>query len=363
MDRLIDEIVQIKVSDAVAAATPTSVNTAAIIDIATKNQDKVSVQYSQKDIETFYGVSNISKESRSFFSEQNNPGRIVCIPTENIGTNLVEILDNALGQSKDENGRNIDFYHIIIRLDKETTAQSIINLVEGSSAQKGLEEWCNENFRLAHIEIQNRETAENVLDGLSKPTTRIAFYFHNEDKECSLAAAIVADRCANDPARGTWAHKTLSSLVADATTKSELIDAQEKGLNIYCKVAGVDRLFFGTVGSKIDFIDLVVKKDWLKFRTQEAIYNLLGSANNGDGVDYNDSGISAIAAAINSIFVVACDNDHRYIMPDSFEIQIPKYDDINSEDKAVRNLPNIKVPFSLQNSIHTVKNVELQVIA
>ena len=83
----------------------------------------------------------------------------------------------------------------------------------------------------------------------------------------------------------------------------------------------------------------------------------------GDGVDYNDNGIQAVAAAVTGIFNTAMDNDHRYVLPDSTEVTVPKYADIPAEDKAVRNLPDVKATFSIQASIHTVKTVELQVVA
>lgn len=467
MDRLIDEIVKVSVSDAIAAATPTSVNTAAVLGVTTKSQAKTQVLYDQASVAEAYetGVArvleyaptlseaadgtvtikigtetvasaatsesstveslvsalaksfesedytavasatkltitankmgtaansdnfsatstgtgfsgtvsqttagvepaSIVSDTKSFFLEADNPGRLVCIPVAAAPTvaTIAAALDGALGMGKDSNGRDVDFYNVIIRIESGAAAD-IVEMIEGNVTYKGLEDWCKENFRLAHLEFTDRTLAQSVIDGLAKPTTRIAYYFHSESTGKSLAAALVADRCGNDPARGTWAHKTLGSVVADATTKAQLIDAQDKGLNVYVKIAGVERTYMGTTGSNKTFIDEVVKKDWLKFRTQEAIFNLLGQANNGDGVDYNDNGIQAVAAAVTSIFNTAMDNDHRYVLPDSTDVTVPKYADISAEDKAVRNLPDVKATFSIQASIHTVKTVELQVVA
>ena len=368
MDRLIDEIVKVSVSDAIAAATPTSVNTAAVLGVSTGGDATTQVLYDQDSVETAYGASSgVAKLSKSFFGEADNPGRLVCIPVAADPTvaNIASVLDAALGMGKDANGRDVDFYNVILRIDTndDKKVPDIIKMIEGDESHTGLEDWCKENFRLAHLEFTDRTVAQGVIDGLAKPTTRIAYYFHSESTGKSLAAAIVADRCGNDPARGTWAHKTLGSVVADATTKAQLIDAQDKGLNVYVKIAGVERTYMGTTGSNKTFIDEVVKKDWIKFRTQEAIFNLLGQANNGDGVDYNDNGIQAVAAAVTSIFNTAMDNDHRYVLPDSTDVTVPKYADISAEDKAVRNLPDVKATFSIQASIHTVKTVELQVVA
>ena len=467
MDRLIDEIVKVSVSDAIAAATPTSVNTAAVLGVSTKPDAATQVLYDQASVAEAYetGVARVleyaptvttaaagtvtikigletvatasttdestvaslvsalakSFESedytavasatkltitankmgtaansdtfsatsagtgfsgtvsqttagvdsagivsvtRSFFLEADNPGRLVCIPVASAPTvaNIASVLDGALGMGKDANGREVDFYNVILRIESGN-AGDIIEMIEGDATHTGIEDWCKENFRLAHVEFTDRTLAQSVIDGLAAPTTRVAYYFHGESTGKSLAAALVADRCGNDPARGTWAHKTLGSVVADATTKAQLIDAQDKGLNVYVKIAGVERTYMGTTGSKTAFIDEVVKKDWLKFRTQEAIFNLLGQANNGDGVDYNDNGIQAVAAAVTGIFNTAMDNDHRYVLPDSTEVTVPKYADIPAEDKAVRNLPDVKATFSIQASIHTVKTVELQVVA
>ena len=111
------------------------------------------------------------------------------------------------------------------------------------------------------------------------------------------------------------------------------------------------------------FIDSQVKKDWLKFRNQEAIFDVLGSANNGDGVDFNDDGIPGIVAEMTDVFATAENNEHRYILPGSWEITAPLYKDIPAADKDVRNLPKVRAIFHIQESIHTVKTVELQVVA
>lgn len=465
MDRLIDEIVEVRVSDAVAGAASTSVNTAAVVGVTEKQGAATQVLYDQESVEDAYETgtrrvvflepslttaasgevqlklggttvatasvkggedgstvrsvlkalassfsadgytakasatkltitseaygatasedgdftvvwnstgfsgspsntdgtdgSDLVAVTKAFFEEADNPGKLVCIPVDADPTaaEIGDVLDAALNMGRDSNNRDIDFYHVVVRLGEGATSSSVVSLANA------LEEWCKENFKLAHLEVQDRTVGEDAMATLSdKPLTRVAIYFHKEDSGKSFAAALVADRCGNDPARGTWAHKTLGSIKADSTSKENLKDAEDLGLNIYVKIAGVDRTYFGTTGSNKTFIDSVVKKDWLKFRTQEAIFDTLGSANNGDGVDYNDDGIQAIAAAMNSIFNTAMDNEHRYVLPDSTDIQVPKYADIPAEEKAVRNLPDVKATFTIQESIHTVKTVELQVV-
>lgn len=370
MDRLIDEIVEVRVTDAAAAAASTSVNTVAVFGLTSKQDAKVSVELNLEhnedgdSVEDHFGKdSDLYKVAETFFNEENNTGRLVCIPFASEPTadkvdEFIGILESALSVGKDENKRDVDFYHVVLRLSSSMTAGNIQALSEA------LQEWCAKNYKVAHVEIQDRAVAKTVASNFVKnPLKRVYFYFHKEENGRSLAAALVAERCSKDPARGTWAHKTLTSVKPDATTKANLVDAQDNGVNIYCTVAGVNRTFFGSAAGKKYFIDEQIKKDWLKFRTQEAVFNILGAANNGDGVDYNDAGISAIAAAINNIFTIAADNDHRYIMPDSFDVQVPKYADIAKDKKEERILPDVKVPFAIQSSIHTVKYIELQVVS
>ena len=364
MDRLIDEIVEVRVTDAAAAAASTSVNTVAIVGVTSKQNAEVAVEYDLKGVaEDFGETSGLYKACESFFKEANNPGRLVCIPvsaepTADKVSEFIDILEDALSKGSDKKNRKIDFYHVVIRLSPTITQGNVKALAEA------LQEWNDENYKVAHIELQDRTVANAVAaEYAENPLKRVYFAFHKEENERSLDAAHVAERCSKDPARGTWAHDTLTSVKPDATTKSDIRDASENGLNIYCTVAGVNRTFFGSAAGGKYFIDEQIKKDWLRFRTQEAVFNILGSANNGDGVDFNDAGIGAIASAINNIFTIAADNEHRYILPDSFDVQVPKYADIPKDDKDKRNLPAVKVSFAIQASIHTVKYIELQVVS
>lgn len=350
MDRLIDEIVKVNVLDAVAAASATSVNTVAFFSEA--DDDIVKVITSQSE-----APDGFTAAAQSFFLER-NPGKLVCIGADPASTSLtkdevIAALEGALEMGKDSQGREIDFYHVVMNV--------------GESAPTGLldalETWCETNFKLGHVEFTSRSAAKSALSAMTVPTKRVAVYYHNETSGRTLALSLCANRCAGDPARGTWAHKTLNSVAPDATSKSDFTDAQEAGLNVYCKVAGVNRTFFGTLGSNKLFIDSQIKKDWLKFRVQEAVFNLLGQANGGDGADYGDAGIAGVQAAINTIFTQAAGTDRMYVLPDSFEVNVPKFADIAADQKEVRNLPMVSATFSIQESIHTVKTIELQVVA
>lgn len=465
MARIIDEVVTIRVSDLTAAAASTSVNTAAVVGVTTKDNVQTQVLYSQDAVKEAYetgtkriiylepslttassgevelklgtvkvasakvkagsngtnvrsmikalassfkvdGYSAVASATRltissdaygatesedgtfsidyndtgfsgslvnadgeegadivnvtkSFFEEEANPGKIVCIPVGAYPTagNIADTLYDALALGRDSNNRDIDFYHVIVRLGESATANDV------STLASALESWCRTNDKQAYIEVQDRTVAEDAWAAIStNPPDYVSIFFHKEASKKCCVAALVANRCANDPARGTWDLKNLPSIEPDATGVDNYKDAYELGVNIYAPIASVGCVASGTTGSKTKFIDTQVKKRWLKFRSQEAIFDVLRKANGGDGADFDDSGIQDVVTAMTDIFKLAEDNEHRYIMKGSWEITAPLYKDIPAADKDVRNLPRVRAVCTIMNSIHTVKTVEIQVV-
>lgn len=358
MDRIIDEIVEVSLEDAAAAAASTAVNTVAVLGITT-SAASVAVIYGKDELTSGY-AGDLTNLAKSYFSEKNN-GRLVLIPVTAAptGDDIDTTLDAALNMGRDASGREVDFFHVVLRIPTATSTSDAKALIDT------LETWCQDNFRMGHVEFENFTTAKAVaaLYAADSFPELVSICWHNDStNHTSLAAAIVADRCYDDPARGTWAHKTLKAVPVDSVSKGDFKDAKDNGINIYCKVAGVNRFYFGTIGcNPKDFIDAAIKKMWLKFRTQESVFDILGSANNGDGVDYSDPGIDSIVASINSILAAAAKNDRRYIMPDTYSVEAPKFDEIEATDKAVRNLPKVKAVCYIQHSIHTVKRVTINV--
>ena len=161
----------------------------------------------------------------------------------------------------------------------------------------------------------------------------------------------------------------------DSYTKSQYDALVSDCINVYTVAAGEARLFMGATAGKTvlldstgeqspaSFIDNIAKDDWIRFNVQTKIYSLLGEANDGFGVNYDDSGINSVAASILQVFSKAADTDHQYIM-DGYTVKVQTYDYLKtnySADVQARNLPLVKGRYSRMNSINTVKNVELTV--
>lgn len=368
MSRLIDEIVEIKLSELAASAASASVNTVAVLGLSDKSDAEVAVKFDLNSVSEAYddgeSMSNITHSARSFFTETMTPGKLVCIPVsdEPSVSTITDILDGALAKGTDSDGNEIDFFHIYYQVPAEATAEDIIALIIGDKDNVGIDDWCVLNDKIFHLEVSDKEVGYAVLDGIQKELKNTAIYFHSETTGISAAGAAIADRCGNDPARGTWALQTFTSLTPNILTKTELKKAMDKGLNVYTSIAKVGCLINGFCGSATNFIDSVVKKAWVKFRIQEAVFNTLRQSNSGYGVTYGDPGIIAIQAAIQDVFTLAADGEHQYVMPDSYEVIVPKFADIPDEDRKKRNLPFVKATFQIQDYIHTVKTIQIQVV-
>ena len=174
----------------------------------------------------------------------------------------------------------------------------------------------------------------------------------------SLSGALAGLKLGKDPALGTWAHKRLNSVSPDNLSSLDFQAATDKKANVYVRTAGVNRTAFGTFADGT-FIDSVCKRDWVKARMQERIFGLLGEANDGEGVDYDDNGIQAVAAVITGTLAEAF--ARKYIMED-YSVITPEFVQIPAQDRAARNLPLVKFRFSILDSIHTAKPIEGAVV-
>jgi hypothetical protein len=120
----------------------------------------------------------------------------------------------------------------------------------------------------------------------------------------------------------------------------------------------------GTTADKETFVDQVIKDDWIRFNVQSRIYQLLGEANDGHGVNYDDAGIASVAASVLNVLTVAQDTDHQYVMADSATVDYKPYSYLvanYAEDVRKRNLPLISGRYARMNAIHTVVQVSLLV--
>lgn len=343
MDKKIENIVKVNVQAAIASVTPTNVNTMAIlVKDATKAQAKAYSSLTSLNAD-YAKDSEAVKLAASFFAQSNRPDELVVITlTDN---DYVAALNKAV---------SLDFYGVFTKG------------LEATDIAK-LSDWASENFRMVFVEYDDFDKAVSIQTKINEGAqyARVATFFHKDivdgtETGKALSVALGAVRNADDPARGTWCFTAPENLTPDELDFDKLKKAKEIGLNVFCRIAGVDGTYFGTTGAPTKFIDAVIKQDWVKFRVQEAIFDLLRKSDNGNGLEYSDSGIQAVGAAINSILSEGVTN--KYVLENSYSVNVPTYASIKAKEKEKRNVPGITGSFEILASIHTVEKVNLYIV-
>lgn len=391
MAQIIDQIVKISIQDAISSVTTVDVNTVALVGKA-EGKDAAEVS-SLAGAKTAFGEdSELYQMMKAFFSQDSHPSRVVGIPA---GSDALAAVQAA--------SENFDFYHVVVATD-DAQALTLASIKEWH-------EWAADVKKMVHIQVPNvaamagtdnradagydrvavyvhkemNSVTQTVYDSKTRETTVTKLYElpsgwtdHSSKKVTTagtetttvevswefLNVGVVALRCASDSARGTFAHKKCKGVTPDSYSVEEYNKAIDSGLNIYVKVSGEARLFMGTTSSNEKFIDQIIKDDWIRFNVQSRIYKLLGEGNDGNGVNYDDAGIGAVAASVLNVLTVAQDTDHQYVMTDSASVDYKPYSYLvenYADDVRKRNLPLIKGRYARMNSIHTVVQVDLQV--
>lgn len=361
MAQIIDQIVKISIQDSVSGVTTTDVNTVALVGNAASGNSHAAGRYStaKKVGEDFGTGSELYAMAVKFFAQDSQPDSVVVIPSASASDALAAVKAAA---------ESLDFYHVCLASGDSAVSAAVL---------ENFQDWLADAKKVLHVQVapSDGNAAELSLMGdlSGYGADRVAVYLHSEGLDTAddgtasgefLNVALVALRCAADSARGTFAHKTVSGVAADAYGPDSFRELTDAGLNVIAKVSGEARVFFGTTCDSSTFIDQVVKDDWIRFNVQSRIFRLLGEANDGHGVNYDDAGIGAVAAAVLNVLNVAADTDHQYVMEDSASVDYKPYSYLKenyAEDVRKRNLPLISGRYARMNSIHTVVQVSLLV--
>lgn len=390
MAEIIDQIVKISIQDAISSVTTVDVNTVALVGLATTSTPVAGEIASVADAVTAYGEnSELTAMVKAFFAQDSQPSRVVCIPAGNTAAATLAAVQAA--------AQDFSFYHVVWATWDGSVTTTIL------TGSNGWQEWLADAKKVLHVQVKDPTSLKN------HGGDRIAVYKHDEIEEITqtvtsgttttvthpsslpggwtdgnlhtsttesgttttvdvsvefLPVGIVALRCASDSAKGTFAHKKCKGVTPDSYTVGQYNGWIDGGINIYVKVSGEARLFMGTTSDNEHFIDQIIKDDWIRFNAQSRIYRLLGEGNDGNGINYDDAGIAAVAASVLNVLTVAQDTDHQYVMADSATVDYKPYSYLEAnypEDVRKRNLPLISGRYARMNAIHTVVQVSLLV--
>lgn len=366
MAEIIDQIVKISIQEAISSVTTVDVNTVALVGrvgatisanaeqgIAafTPSTDPMQTASANAVKEAYGADSELYAMAMTFFSQDSQPSRIVCIPIGQSAANSA-ILDAVKAAAP-----NFAFYHVVVASNDEEFGLPLL-----TDPATGLQAWLADAKKVSEIQVAD---ASGLKD---HGCDRVLVVQHTENTASGsrdfILPGVVGYVCALDSAGCTMAHKKCKGATPDTFDVDQYNALVEGGINVYTKVSGEARLFMGTTADKEHFIDQVIKDDWIRFNVQSRIYQLLGEGNNGKGVNYDDAGIASVAATVLDVLSLAADTEHQYIMKDEYNVDYKPYSYLvknYAEDVRKRNLPLISGNYKRMNYIHTVVSVKLQV--
>jgi hypothetical protein len=161
------------------------------------------------------------------------------------------------------------------------------------------------------------------------------------------AAAWLGKQLPTDPGSTTWKFKTLAGVAVDNLNANQVSAADAKDCNHYTRVAGVNITREG-VTSANEFIDITRYIDFLTARLQENIFALLV---NQPKLPYTDASVDLILGEIRAQLRRGIP---LAIVEGSIVTSAPAVEDISSQDRANRLLPDVTFQARLAGAIHNI---------
>lgn len=176
---------------------------------------------------------------------------------------------------------------------------------------------------------------------------RTALIFHPQPSHY-LGARWMGKQFPKAPGSSNWAHQQLSA-EAYSLTGTERAAIESKNGNYFVTTNGVSTTFWGTLGVG-EYIDIADGSDWMGARTQERYFALLVGL---EKLPYTQAGIEAAAAELRAQFFEGV--KAGFIDGGSpIVIDVPTLAEIDSAQKAARNLPGIRGQGRRAGAVNTI---------
>jgi hypothetical protein len=207
-------------------------------------------------------------------------------------------------------------------------------------------------FRNNDADVRTTSTSDLASELKDAGFFRTAMFYQSNLSDYGDAGFI--GRCAPldnlDVQTATWANKTIAGVSVDNWTDTEQANLDNKNVNYYVQIAGVNVTLNGKVLGG-EYIDIIRFIDWLRARMQERIFlNLVTKPK----IPFTDPGIISIEANIREILErgvsVGGITDSQ-----SYSVSVPKASQVPLADKQARILRNVTFEAQLAGAIHAVE--------
>ncbi len=211
--------------------------------------------------------------------------------------------------------------------------------------------WAAANKKL-YFACPDETVADTIVLAAAVPNDRTALIYHSDPSQYP-DAAWVGEGAVFPPGSQTWKFKTLANIPLPVVSRTEVSQLHAGNVNTYVQKYGVSQTSAGLLTSG-EYIDVTRKIDFVEARLNEALHGLLFTARK---IPYTPSGIAQVGSVVRSVLnnaftngIISEDNAGNAL----FTVTTPDINDIPTNDKANRHLPDVRFSFVIAGAIESI---------
>ncbi|MFB6475773.1 DUF3383 family protein [Paenibacillus glucanolyticus] len=287
--------------------------------------------YELTGVEVDYAKSSEAyKAAAAQFAQKNKPESVAIAAFDSAGgTGYLELLESVYGR---------DWYFVTITSTAVEDILEVANYIEANKRKM----FAARAADMATLEALKLNDYERTFVLYHTDTAEVAKY---------PDAAWVGEAGSRLVGEITWKFKTLTGILPDELTLTELMEIHSNGGNAYLTKAGKNVTSEGMVVSG-EYIDVIMAKDWVEFNVEHSIQTLL---NDSPKVPFTNSGIAQLEAATINVLkigfnqgIIAADGDGLPLYSTDF----PTRDEVPASDRAARKYSGASFTFELAGAVH-----------
>lgn len=198
-------------------------------------------------------------------------------------------------------------------------------------------------------DIVTSSVADLASDLLAVALDRTALIWH-ENPHKGAHAAWGGAVLPFDPGSITWAYQSLATIPFSALTPAETLELESKKTTWYKRIAGNNVTFQGETFASGGFLDVTRGIDFVVQRIKE---NLFIRLVNLPKIPYTDAGIAVVQAVVQGVMDLAVGQSIFTDDPAPL-VSVPKANDADANDRALRILRNVTFDAQLAGAIHKI---------
>lgn len=239
-----------------------------------------------------------------------------------------------------------DFFFVISGLKDSTQIFNLASSVETDnkmlvSSNVSTSVWSSSTSDVASL-LKGASLSKTVYVANKNAVSPLTTYYPD--------ASLVGEWAATIPGKNITFGKTLKGINQNSFTPTELSYAKSKNANVYINRGGLGWFEEGKVASG-SYADVVRGSIWLEVTMEEDIFAFIKRKSDlNQKIPYTDAGVQMIASVMAKRLDIAVQNDFI----SKYKIFPPLVEDISTQDKTNRILPDIPFEATLSGAFQNV---------